>query len=147
MKRNILEFTHRGFIACGFGPLVLAVIYLVLHRQGAVDTLAVNEVCTGIFSISALAFIVGGMNIIYRNEKLPLMAAISIHGAVLYASYLITYLINGWLQRGMTPILVFTAIFVLGYIVIWAVIYFITKRNTARLNEKLMQKQQDDRAH
>ena len=147
MKRNILEFTHRGFIACGFGPLVLAVIYLVLHRQGAVDTLAVNEVCTGIFSISALAFIVGGMNIIYRNEKLPLMAAISIHGAVLYASYLITYLINGWLQRGMTPILVFTAIFVLGYIVIWAIIYFITKRNTARLNEKLMQKQQDDRAH
>ena len=147
MKRNILEFTHRGFIACGFGPLVLAVIYLVLHRQGAVDTLAVNEVCTGIFSISALAFIVGGMNIIYRNEKLPLMAAISIHGAVLYASYLITYLINGWLQRGMTPILVFTAIFVLGYIVIWAIIYFITKRNTARLNEKLMQKQQDDRTH
>jgi len=147
MKRNILEFTHRGFIACGFGPLVLAVIYLVLHRQGAVDTLAVNEVCTGIFSISALAFIVGGMNIIYQYEKLPLMAAISIHGAVLYASYLITYLINGWLQRGMTPILVFTAIFVLGYIVIWAVIYFITKRNTARLNEKLMQKQQDDRAH
>jgi len=147
MKRNILEFTHRGFIACGFGPLVLAVIYLVLHRQGAVDTLAVNEVCTGIFSISALAFIVGGMNIIYQNEKLPLMAAISIHGAVLYASYLITYLINGWLQRDMTPILVFTAIFVLGYIVIWAVIYFITKRNTARLNEKLMQKQQDDRAH
>ena len=147
MKRNILEFTRRGFIACGFGPLVLAVIYLVLHRQGAVDTLAVNEVCTGIFSISALAFIVGGMNIIYRNEKLPLMAAISIHGAVLYASYLITYLINGWLQRGMTPILVFTAIFVLGYIVIWAIIYFITKRNTARLNEKLMQKQQDERTH
>ena len=147
MKRNILEFAHRGFIACGFGPLVLAVIYLVLHRQGAVDTLAVNEVCTGIFSISALAFIVGGMNIIYRNEKLPLMAAISIHGAVLYASYLITYLINGWLQRGMTPILVFTAIFVLGYIVIWAIIYFITKRNTARLNEKLMQKQQDERTH
>ncbi|MBQ8216819.1 MAG: DUF3021 domain-containing protein [Oscillospiraceae bacterium] len=147
MKRNIAEFCRRGLIASGLGPLILAVLYLILQHRGAVEILTVNEVCTGIFSLSALAFIAGGMNIIYQSERLPLMLAISIHGAVLYASYLITYLINGWLQRGMTPVLVFTAIFVLGYVVIWAVIYFITKRNTARLNEKLMQKQQDDRTH
>ena len=30
MKNIVLEFFRRGFIACGFGPIVLAVLYLVL---------------------------------------------------------------------------------------------------------------------
>ena len=79
---------------------------------------------------------------IYQVEHLPLMAAISIHGAVLYIAYLVTYLVNGWLGRGITPLLVFSAIFILGFLLIWAGIYFITKRNTERLNKILKQEQQ-----
>jgi len=143
MKRNIAEFCRRGLIASGLGPLILAVLYLILQHQGAVEILTVNEVCTGIFSLSALAFIAGGMNIIYQSERLPLMLAISIHGAVLYISYLATFLINGWLQQGMAPILIFTVIFVIGYIVIWVIIYAATKKNTEKLNRMLREKQQD----
>ena len=143
MKRNIAEFCRRGLIAGSFGPLILAVLYLILQHQGAVEILTVNEVCTGIFSLSALAFIAGGMNIIYQSERLPLMLAISIHGAVLYISYLATFLINGWLQQGMAPILIFTVIFIIGYIVIWAIIYAATKKNTEKLNRMLREKQQD----
>ena len=95
----------------------------------------------GIFSISALAFIAGGMNSIYRIERLPLMAAILIHGAVLYVSYLCTYLLNDWLDFGMVPILVFSGIFVFGFFAIWAVIYAVIHKNTQSLNEKLKQKQ------
>ena len=107
-----------------------------------IESLTVNEVCLGIFSLSALAFIAGGMNAIYQIEQLPLMVAILIHGAVLYLSYLATYLLNGWLERSVTPILVFSGIFALGYLVVWAVIYSIIKRNTKQLNELLKQKQQ-----
>ena len=143
MKKNILEFLRRGLVACGFGPIVLAVLYLILQRQAAIETLTVNEVCLGIFSLSALAFIAGGMNVIYQIERLPLMVAILIHGGVLYISYLLTYLLNGWLEWGITPILVFTGIFVLGYLAVWAVIYSVTRRNTERLNEVLKEKQQN----
>ena len=142
MKKPVLEFVRRGLIACGFGPIVLALLYLILHSQGVVENLTVHEVCTGIFSLSALAFMVGGMNMIYQIERLPLMTAILIHGGVLYISYLGTYLINGWLEWGTMPILVFTGIFLLGYLAIWAIIYFVTKKRTARLNEAFMQKQQ-----
>ena len=48
------------------------------------------------------------MNIIYQIERLPLMMAILIHGGVLYLCYLGTYLLNGWLERDITPILVFS---------------------------------------
>ncbi len=145
MKKFVREFIRRGLIACGFGPIVLAVLYLILQRQGVIQVLTVNEVCLGIFSLSALAFIVGGMNVLYQMERLPLMAAILIHGCVLYLSYLGTYLLNGWLQRGLTPIIVFTGIFVLGYLAIWFIIYSVTSKNTARLNEKLKQQQSQNR--
>ena len=142
MKKSVLEFLRRGLVACGFGPLVLAIFYLILQHQGAVELLTVNQVCLGIFSLSALAFIAGGMNVIYQIERLPLMVAILIHGGVLYVSYLGTYLLNGWLEWGATPILVFSGIFVLGYLLIWAIIYSIIKRNTEKLNEVLIKKQQ-----
>ena len=142
MKKYMVEFIRRGLVAWGFGPLVLAVIYLILRDQANVQTLTVEQVCMGIISLSALAFIAGGMNFIYQIERLPLMLAILIHGGVLYVSYLATYLINDWLERGIVPILVFTGIFVLGYVVIWVIIYSIIKRNTDRLNEGLKKKQQ-----
>ena len=142
MKKHMVEFFRRGLVACGFGPLVLAVLYLILRRAGAVETLSVEQVCTGIFSLSALAFIAGGMNFIYQIERLPLMGAILIHGGVLYVSYLATYLVNDWLELGILPILVFSGIFVLGYVVIWAIIYSIIKRNTDKLNEGLKRSQQ-----
>lgn len=144
MKRLILEFLRRGTAACGLGPMVLAVLYGVLHRQGVLDTLAVDQVCLGIVSLSALAFVAGGLNVLYQIERLPLMAAVSIHGGVLYVSYLLTYLVNGWLEWGTTPILVFSGIFVVGYLAIWAIIYTIIRKKTARLNEMLRRKRQPE---
>ena len=140
MKGYVSEFFRRGLAACGFGPIILAVIYLILQKHAAIDTLTVNQVCVGIFSLSALAFIAGGMNIVYQLERLPLMHAILIHGTVLYISYLLTYLVNSWLEWGRTPVLVFTAIFVAGYLAIWIIIYSTTRKSTKRLNDMLSQK-------
>lgn len=141
MKKMVLEFFRRGAVACGLGPLVLAVLYLILQKTGNLETLTVSQVCTGIFSLSALAFLAGSLNVVYQVERLPLMAAVTIHGVVLYACYLVTYLVNGWLEDGMMSLMVFTCIFAVGYLLIWAVIYCIIWRNTDSLNEMLQEKQ------
>lgn len=142
MKHIISEFFRRGLAAFGFGPIVLAVLYLVLQENAVIHTLTVREVCLGIFSLSALAFIAGGMNVIYQIEQLPLMVAIFVHGLVLYISYLVTYLINRWLEWGAMSVLVFSGIFIFGYFVIWVIIYAIIKRNTRKINEILEKKKQ-----
>ncbi|MBQ1996085.1 MAG: DUF3021 domain-containing protein [Clostridia bacterium] len=142
MKKVALEFLRRGVMSCGVGPIILAVLYLILHHNGVVENVSVKELCVGIFSLSALAFVAGGINALYQLERLPLMAEILIHGSVLYVSYLMTYLVNGWLEWGRVPVLVFTGIFVVGYLVIWAVIYFVIKRKTKNLNKMLKEKQQ-----
>ena len=145
MKQHVREFFRRGLIACGFGPMVLAIFYLIFQKQTGADTLSVNQVCLCIFSLSALAFVAGGMNVIYQVERLPLMVAILIHGGVLYSIYLITYLINDWLEWGITPILFFSIIFILGYLAIWAVIYCTIRKRTETLNHLLTEKQRNSK--
>lgn len=144
MKKHALEFLRRGLTACGLGPVVLAVIYLVMQHHGLVQSLTVNQVCIGIFSLSALAFVAGGMNFIYRIEQFPFMVAVSIHGGILYICYLLTYLVNGWLEWGITPVLVFSVIFILGYLAIWSLIYSVIRRRTAAVNAVLKKNQQNN---
>ena len=144
MKRIILDFLRRGLTACGIGPLVLVILYLILQKTAGIETLTVQQVCIGIVSLSILAFIAGGMNAIYQIEQLPLMVAILIHGIILYLCYLATYLVNDWLEFGIVPILIFSGIFIVGYLAIWVIIYSIIRKNTAKLNEQLKKKQKTD---
>lgn len=137
MKRFILDFLRRGSIAAGVGPIVLAVVYLILQASGEIEALTLTEVCIGIFSLTALAFIAGGMNAVYQIERLPLVTAILIHGVVLYIGYLCTYLVNDWLKPDTIAIIIFSAIFAVGFLVIWAIIYSIIRRNTKKLNNIL----------
>ena len=141
MKKFIVEFLRRGAIASGIGPIVLAVVYLILQKTAALQMLTVREVSIGILSLTALAFVAGGMNAIYQIEQLPLLVAILIHGAVLYFGYLSVYLMNDWLEWGYEHIMIFSLIFIAGYLVIWAIIYAITKKKTNELNKMLKKRQ------
>ena len=135
MKTFWKDFLCRGLIAAAGGPVVLAIIYGIIGATGEVTSLTPQEVCLGILTITLLAFTVGGMTAIYQVEQLPLASAILIHGGVLYATYLLIYLINGWLQKGIVPILVFTGIFLVAYILIWGIIYFVEKAKVKKLND------------
>lgn len=137
MKEFLKGFLFRGLVACGGGPVVLAVIYGILGATGAVTELTPQEVSMGIISITVLAFLVAGMTAIYQLERVPLSIAILIHGGALYTAYLAIYLLNGWMQRQITPILVFTVAFLCGYGLVWLVIYLVTKAKTERLNQML----------
>ena len=137
MKKFWKEFLFRGLICAGGGPIVLAIIYGILGATGEVNQLTPNEVCMGILTITLLAFIVAGMTAIYQMEQLPLPTMILFHGGALYLAYILTYLLNGWLINQLTPILIFTGIFVGGYALIWLIIYCVEKIKTEKLNKLL----------
>ena len=137
MKQFWKEFLLRGLICAAGGPLILAIIYGILGATGTVDALSPKEVCIGIVSITLLAFAVAGMTAIYQMEQLPLPTMILLHGGALYLVYILTYLFNGWLQKSLVPILVFTGIFLAGYALIWLIIYVIIKAKTEKVNKML----------
>ena len=137
MKKFLKEFLFRGLICASGGPIVLAIIYGILGATGAVEAFSPREVCMGILSITLLAFIVAGMTAIYQMEQLPLPTMILLHGGGLYVAYMLTYLLNGWLQNSFIPILVFSGIFAAGYALIWLIIYCIEKAKADKLNKLL----------
>lgn len=137
MKKYIEEFLKRGIMCAAGGPLILATIYGILGASGVVDSLSPQEVCTGTITVTLMAFIAAGITSIYHIERLPLISAILIHCGVLYLDYLIIYLLNSWIPRNWDSIGVFTAVFVAGYAVIWALIYLSAKCKTERINKKM----------
>ncbi len=128
------DFIMRGLVAMGFGPMVLAVVYGILDLCGVVKEIRISDLVLGVLTITALAFLAGAITQLYQIEELPLSVAITAHGVILYLGYLLIYLTNGWLKEGIIPFLIFTAIFVIGYVIVWTIIYLITKKNTEKVN-------------
>ncbi len=137
MRKYVVEFLKRGMSFCFGGPLVLAIVYGILGLVGAVESFTVGEVVTGTFSSTLLAFIAAGMTVVYTVDKLSPFSAALIHGVALYLDYILLYLFNGWLQSSIKPIMIFTICFVLGYLVIWAIVFVVTRKCTKKLNESL----------
>ena len=137
LKKYFKDFFLRGLVSMGFGPIILSIVYGILGLCRVVDKLAVNDVVLGFLSITALAFLCGGMTVVYQIEEIGLSKAITLHGIALYIAYAVVYLSNNWLKDGLIPFLVFTIIFVVGYALVWIVIYLITKRGTDNINKKI----------
>ena len=137
MKKDVKDFLHRGLTCAAGGPLVLAVIYAILAAEGVTDSLSPVEVSTAIISLTVMAFIAAGITTVYQIEQLPLPCAILIHGGVLYADYLLMYILNSWIPRNRQAIGIFTAVFAGGYALTWVVIYLTIRAKTERINKKL----------
>lgn len=131
------DFCLRGLVAMGFGSIVLSVVYAILGLCGVISELSVYSVSFGYLTITALAFLCGGITVVFQIEELGLSKAITLHGIVLYIAYAVVYLTNGWLKEGVVPFLVFTGVFVVGYAIIWVIIFFVTKKNTEKVNKNL----------
>lgn len=137
MRQFLVEFSKRGLAAAAGGPVILAIVYGIIGSSGVVTSLSPTEVCRGVLTVTLMAFIAAGITAIYQTDRLPLASAIMIHGGVLYLDYLIIYLLNNWIQRSLTAISVFSAIFIVGFALIWVIIYFVTKAKTDRINRNL----------
>ena len=140
MKKFIKEFVKRGLVVFGFGPVIMAIVYICLALSGVEGTLGFIEMSKQILCVSLMVFVAGGITAVYQIEKLPLPFAIFIQAAVLYVDYIVIYLINGWLKNAFVPIIVFTAIFIVGFALVWIIVYVVTKRMTKKLNEDLREK-------
>ena len=138
MNRYFKIFIHRGLIFGGFGPIVMSIIYLILHLTVDGFSAGGNEIFSAVISTYIIAFIHAGSSIFTQIEHWPIAKSILIHFTTLYIAYTLCYLINSWIPFDLTVFLIFTGAFVLTYAVIWVVIVlFVTRRTEKQLNERL----------
>lgn len=136
MKKRLKEFLFRGLICGGFGPFVYGIIMLIIYLCGVDSTSDGMMIFKGIISTYILAFIVAGVSIIWQEEKLGIGLSIFIHGSVLYICYLSMYIINNWILS--ENIWVFSLIFIIGYAVVWLIIYVVETLKMKKLNKQLV---------
>ena len=66
IKKNYKQFLFRGCLSMGGGPTVLAIVYAIIQLCGVNVVLNGYEVALGIITITALAFIAGGVTPIIK---------------------------------------------------------------------------------
>ena len=137
MNKYFKEFLHRGLIFGGFGPIILAIIYAILHFTESDFALNGIQTAIAIVSIYLLAFVQAGASVFNQIESFSLTKSLLCHFSSLYAVYVLCYLINNWIPFNAKVLLIFTAIFLLVYFIVWMTVFMIVKSTTKKLNKKL----------
>ena len=137
MNKYAKEFFHRGLMFGGFGPIILGIIFYVLSCTLSGFDLTGGQVLTGIVSTYLLAFIQAGASVFNQIEHWPLPRALLCHLGVLYVAYALCYLLNSWIPFEPMVLVIFTAIFVAGYFLVWGIVYLCVRAATRKLNQKI----------
>ena len=137
MNKYLKKFFHRGLIFSGFGPIVLGIIYFVLSKTVDNFILSGSEVLAGIVSTYLLAFVQAGSTVFNQIEHWSTGKSLLCHLSTLYVAYSLFYVANTWIPFEPKVLLIFTAIFMAIYFVVWGIVYFSIKATSKNFNAKL----------
>ena len=137
MNKTLKNFLHRGLMFSGFGPIVLGIIYAVLQKTVEDFSLNGMQILIAIISVYLLAFVQAGASVFNQIEGWSIPKSMFCHFSLLYAAYVICYLINNWIPFNIEVILIFTAIFAAIYLIIWISVFISLKLVSRRLNAKI----------
>ena len=135
--RPVRDFFFRGLMFGGFGPVIAGIVYLILHLTLQDLTLTGLQVFTVIVSTYLLAFVHAGASVFNQIESWPLAKSTLCHFGLLYIAYVLCYVINSWIPFEPLVLGIFTAIFAVGYAVIWLAVYVSIRVTVKRLNRSL----------
>lgn len=133
----VRDFFFRGLLFGGFGPIIAGIVYLILHLTLQDLTLTGLQVFTVIVSTYLLAFVHAGASVFNQIESWPLAKSTLCHFGLLYIAYVLCYVINSWIPFEPLVLGIFTAIFAVGYAVIWLAVYVSIRVTVKRLNRSL----------
>ena len=136
-RNPVKDFFLRGLLFGGFGPIIVGIVYLILHFTLQDLTLTGLQVFTVIVSTYLLAFVHAGASVFNQIESWPLAKSTLCHFGLLYIAYILCYVINSWIPFEPLVLGIFTAIFAVGYAVIWLVVYLSVNAAAKRLNRSL----------
>lgn len=137
MNKYVKEFLHRGLMFGGFGPIIFGIIIFIVSKTSDNFILEADEVFIGIVSIYLLAFVHAGASVFNQIEHWGIGKSLLCHLSTLYVAYSLCYVINTWIPFEPKMLLLFTAIFMIIYFVVWGVVYFTIKATSKNFNAKL----------
>lgn len=139
MNGYLKSFLHRGLVFGGFGPIVTAIIYLVLSFGIKNFSVSGIEMFTAIISTYLLAFVHAGASVFNQIESWPIAKSLFFHFGSLYIAYTLCYLINSWIEFDLKVLLIYSLVFLIIYFAVWLTVVISVKLVSKKINEKLGQ--------
>ncbi len=136
MNKYVKDFCLRGLMFGGFGPIVAGIVLFIVSFFEDV-ALGGKEILLAIVSTYILAFAQAGASVFNQVEHWSILKSVAVHFSLLYVVYVCCYLINSWIPFEINVVLIFTAIFVISYFIIWTAVYCIVKKTAKELNRKI----------
>ena len=136
MNKYVKDFCMRGLVFGGFGPIVAGVVLLIVSVFEEVS-LSAPYLFVVIISTYLLAFIQAGSSVFNQIEHWPVMKSVGVHFFLLYVSYSLCYIVNSWIPFEPKVLLIFTAVFVVSYSVIYLTVFLIVRKTAGQLNHTL----------
>ena len=140
MNKYVKEFLHRGLMFGGFGPIVVGIVFVILQYTVEGFSLSGMQVLLAVVSTYLLAFIQAGATVFNQIEHWSIVKSILCHFGSLYAAYSVCYIANSWIPFDPMVLVIFTAIFVVSFFVIWTVVYLSVRAATKKFNKTLQLK-------
>ena len=136
-KTHVKNFFLRGLAFGGFGPIIAGIVFLIVSFTVKDFSLTGAEAFTAIISTYLLSFVHAGASVFNQIDSWSIPKSLLAHFSLLYISYILCYVINSWIPFEPMVLLIFTAIFVVTYFVIWFTVYAIIKSTGKKLNKNL----------
>ena len=137
MNKYLKSFLHRGLVFGGFGPLVTAVVFLIISFFEKDLVFGASEVFVAMLSTYLLAFVHAGASVFTGIEDWPIAKCIFFHFGTLYPAYTVCYLINSWIEFRLDVFIIYTLVFVLVYFIVWLAVLISLKALGKKINSKL----------
>ena len=141
MKRYVKAFLHRGLIFGGFGPVVTGIVFGILGATVEDFSLKGGQMLLAIVSTYLLAFVHAGASIFNQIENWSVAKSLLCHFASLYIAYALCYVVNSWIPFEPLVLIIFTAVFVVTYFIVWGTVVLVIKSTEKRLNKRLRTKE------
>lgn len=134
-KKDVIEFFKRGLMFGGFGSIIVGFILFIISMTDSTFSIEGWQIFVAIISGYLLAFVQASTTVFHTIEKWSPVKSVLLQLVCLYVVYVGAYLINNWIPFDYKIILIFTAIFIGSYFVIWLIVYLSIKATSKRLNK------------
>lgn len=137
MNQYVKSFLHRGLVFGGFGPIVVAIVFMCISFGIDDFCLAASQVLLATVSSYLLAFVQAGVTVFNQIEHWSTVKSLLCHFVTLYAAYSVCYVVNSWIPFEPMVLVIFSAVFALLFFAIWAIVYFSVRSTSKKFNSQL----------
>ena len=137
MNIYVKEFFRRGMMFSGLGPVITAVIFVIISHVQESFSLTSVQILIAVSSTYILAFVQAGATVFSQIEHWSLPKSLACHLSSLYVTYLMCYLVNSWLPFDINAVIIFSIVFILLFLVIWVTVFLCVRFLSRKLNKNL----------